>query len=83
MRPCLPDEECQKQGKEFVPACLRHRRQHGQDKPDGAGPERQKAFWEPASGDEEGALSDDSMTDLYPRKRPGGRAHCQAPAWPL
>ncbi|XP_040819328.1 surfeit locus protein 2 [Ochotona curzoniae] len=59
-------EECQKQGKEFVPACLRHRRQHGQDKPDGAGPERQKAFWEPASGDEEGALSDDSMTDLYP-----------------
>lgn len=35
---------------------------------DGDGlPGQRTAFWEPASSDE-GSLSDDSMTDLYPRK---------------
>ncbi|KAL6085454.1 hypothetical protein STEG23_004656 [Scotinomys teguina] len=34
---------------------------------DGDGlPDQRTAFWEPASSDEGGSLSDDSMTDLYP-----------------
>ncbi|KFO21507.1 surfeit locus protein 2 [Fukomys damarensis] len=70
-------EECQKQGVEFVPACLRHRRrreyQMDGDKP--LGPK--DTFWQPESSGEEAALSDDSMTDLYPpelftKKDPGG-----------
>lgn len=32
-------------------------------------PGQRTGFWEPASSDEGGALSDDSMTDLYPRKQ--------------
>lgn len=31
-------------------------------------PGQRTGFWEPASSDEGGASSDDSMTDLYPRK---------------
>ncbi|XP_008578904.1 PREDICTED: surfeit locus protein 2 [Galeopterus variegatus] len=59
-------EECQKQGVEYVPACLLHRRRRREDPMDSDGPPYSKeAFWEPASSDE-GALSDDSMTDLYP-----------------
>ncbi|XP_048201700.1 surfeit locus protein 2 [Perognathus longimembris pacificus] len=58
-------EECQEQGVEFVPACLLHKRRKREDHTDGdrCGP---SAFWEPASSDEGGTLSDDSMTDLYP-----------------
>lgn len=69
---CLPDEKCQKQGVEYVPACLLHKRKRGEDQMDGAGPPRlREAFWEPASSDDGTAASDsdDSMTDLYPRKR--------------
>ncbi|KAL2782238.1 surfeit locus protein 2 isoform 2, partial [Daubentonia madagascariensis] len=59
-------EDCQKQGLEFVPACLLHggrrrRRRDGDGRPRPRG-----AFWEPTSSDEGGALSDDSVTDLYP-----------------
>ncbi|XP_004482451.1 surfeit locus protein 2 isoform X2 [Dasypus novemcinctus] len=69
-------EACQKQGVEFVPACLLHKRrragQAASDGPPGGGAD----FWEPVSSDEEGAQSDDSMTDLYPpelftQKTPG------------
>ncbi|XP_037653326.1 surfeit locus protein 2 isoform X1 [Choloepus didactylus] len=73
----LPDEECQKQGVEFVPACLLHKRRRRGGPVDSDGlPGRGAAFWEPASSDEEGAQSDDSMTDLYPpelftQKAPG------------
>lgn len=67
---CLPDEECQKQGVEYVPACLLHKRKRKEDRMDGDGPSRPRAaFWEPESSDEDGAApsgSDDSMTDLYP-----------------
>lgn len=68
--------ECQERGEEYVPARLLQRRQR-RDQQHGDGPPApQHAFWEPASGDEEGAASDDSMTDLYPpelftRKAPG------------
>lgn len=60
-------EECQKQGMEYVPACLLHKRKKREDQMDRDElPGQRTAFWEPASSDEEGALSDDSMTDLYP-----------------
>ncbi|XP_003911196.1 surfeit locus protein 2 [Papio anubis] len=59
-------EECQKQGVEYVPACLVHRRRKREDQMDGDGPSPREAFWEPTSSDEGGAPSDDSMTDLYP-----------------
>lgn len=65
----LPDEECQKQGVEYVPACLVHRRRRREDQMDGDGPSPREAFWEATSSDEGGAPSDDSMTDLYPRKQ--------------
>ncbi|KAK2120537.1 hypothetical protein P7K49_001923 [Saguinus oedipus] len=65
----FPDAECQKQGLEYVPVCLVHRRRKREDRMDGDGPRSWEAFWEPMSSDEGGAPSDDSMTDLYPRKR--------------
>lgn len=67
---CSPDEECQKQGVEFVPTCLLHKRRRA-DQVDGDGPPHPRAaFWEPESSDGDAAvLSDsDSMTDLYPGK---------------
>lgn len=67
----LPDERCQKQGAEYVAACLLHRRRRREDQVDGAGPPRRgEAFWEPSSGEDGAAASDsdDSMTDLYPRE---------------
>ncbi|XP_030162387.1 surfeit locus protein 2 [Lynx canadensis] len=76
-------ERCQKQGAEYVAACLLHRRRRREDRVDGAGPPRRgEAFWEPSSGEDGAATSDsdDSMTDLYPpevftRKDPGGTEH--------
>ncbi|XP_072816589.1 surfeit locus protein 2 isoform X1 [Vicugna pacos] len=62
-------EECQKQGVEYVPACLLHKRRRREDQLDGDGPSRpREAFWEPTSSDDGAAPSDsdDSMTDLYP-----------------
>uniref|UniRef100_A0A8C5K6D8 Surfeit gene 2 n=1 Tax=Jaculus jaculus TaxID=51337 RepID=A0A8C5K6D8_JACJA len=59
-------EECKKQGVEYVPACLLHRKRKREDERDKDEPSGQRpAFWEPTSSDEE-VLSDDSMTDLYP-----------------
>lgn len=66
----LLDEECQKQGVEYVPACLLHKRKKREDQMDVDDlPGQRTEFWEPTSSDEGGALSDDSMTDLYPRKQ--------------
>lgn len=68
---CLPDEKCQKQGVEYVPACLLHKRRRKEAQMDGTGPPHSReAFWEPASSEDDAAASDseDSMTDLYPRK---------------
>ncbi|EPY73418.1 surfeit locus protein 2-like protein [Camelus ferus] len=65
----LQKYECQKQGVEYVPACLLHKRRRREDQRDGGGPPRpREAFWEPASSDDGAAPSDtdDSMTDLYP-----------------
>ncbi|XP_045419773.1 surfeit locus protein 2 [Lemur catta] len=62
-------KDCEQQGLEFIPACLLHgrRRRRREDQRDGGGPPcPREAFWEPMSSDEGGALSDDSMTDLYP-----------------
>ncbi|KAM4850672.1 surfeit locus protein 2 isoform X1 [Urocitellus parryii] len=73
-----PDEDCQKQGVEYVPACLLHKKRRVESQVDrNQPPGLREAFWEPLSSDEGGALSDDSMTDLYPpelftRKDPGG-----------
>ncbi|XP_009894581.2 surfeit locus protein 2 [Dryobates pubescens] len=63
-------EQCQKDGLEFVPACLRQRKQrrqrpeeqmNGSKKPSG-----KQEFWEPESSSEDGEETDDSMSDLYP-----------------
>ncbi|KAM9207338.1 surfeit locus protein 2 [Dugong dugon] len=59
-------EECQKQGVEYVPACLLHRRRRREDQDGGRPPGRRADFWEPASSHEGGSQSDDSLTDLYP-----------------
>lgn len=56
-------KECQKQGVEFVPACLLHKRKREAQM---NGDQLKGTFWQPQSSDEEAALSDDSMTDLYP-----------------
>ncbi|KAM8804000.1 surfeit locus protein 2 [Rhynchonycteris naso] len=72
-------EECQKQGVDYVPACLLHKRRRREDQMDSDGPPR----WEPVSSDDEGTApsgSDDSMTDLYPaelftQKDLGGTQH--------
>lgn len=63
---------------EYVPACLLHKKRKVESQVDGNQPPGlREAFWEPPSSDEGGALSDDSMTDLYPpelfsRKDPEG-----------
>jgi len=68
----LSDEECQKEGVEYVPACLRQRKQrtqHPDDQKNGSRqPYRKEEFWEPKSSDEDGEETDDSMSDLYPRE---------------
>lgn len=57
---------------EYVPACLRQKKQrpqHPDDQTNGsARPHRKEEFWEPKSSDEDGAETDDSMSDLYPRE---------------
>lgn len=70
---CPPDKECQKQGVEFVPACLLHKRKREAQM---NGDQLKGTFWQPQSSDEEAALSDDSMTDLYPRKSSPAPARC-------
>ncbi|NXW35809.1 SURF2 protein, partial [Phaetusa simplex] len=63
-------EECQKAGVEYVPACLRQKKQraqHPDDQMNGSRqPYRKEEFWEPKSSDEDGEETDDSMSDLYP-----------------
>ncbi|XP_007475288.1 surfeit locus protein 2 isoform X1 [Monodelphis domestica] len=68
-------EECQKQGVEYIPACLLQKRRKREDLIDSDQQPRKKDFWQPESSDEEDQ-SDDSMTDLYPpelfsEKNPG------------
>ncbi|XP_051663809.1 surfeit locus protein 2 [Manacus candei] len=63
-------EECQREGVEYVPACLRQKKQraqHPDDQMNGSRkPHRKEEFWEPKSSDEDGEETDDSMSDLYP-----------------
>ncbi|NXH09779.1 SURF2 protein, partial [Bucco capensis] len=64
-------EQCQKEGVEYVPACLRQKKQqkpqHPDDQRNGSRkPYRKEEFWEPKSSDEDGEETDDSMSDLYP-----------------
>nr|XP_017517847.2 surfeit locus protein 2 [Manis javanica] len=75
-------EECQRQGVEYVPACLLHKRKKREDQAARDGPPcPREAFWEPMSSDDSAAPSDsDSMADLYPpelftRKELGGPKH--------
>ncbi|XP_027725549.1 surfeit locus protein 2 [Vombatus ursinus] len=69
-------EECQKQGVEYVPACLLQKRRRQEDLIDGdQQPRKKEDFWKPESSDED-HQSDDSMSDLYPselftEKNPG------------
>ncbi|KAM3825493.1 surfeit locus protein 2 [Vipera latastei] len=63
-------EECQKEGLEYVPACLlqkrrRPRQETGNGLCKGKGKPR-GAFWEPPASDEGGNESEDSLSDLYP-----------------
>lgn len=66
------DEECQKEGLEYVPACLlQRRRRPRQDTGNGFGAGKGKprgGFWEPPASDEGGNETDDSLSDLYPGK---------------
>ncbi|XP_008937447.1 PREDICTED: surfeit locus protein 2, partial [Merops nubicus] len=63
-------EQCQEEGVEYIPACLRQkkqRRQHPEDQRNGSRqPHSKEEFWEPQSSDEMGEETDDSMSDLYP-----------------
>ncbi|XP_065552224.1 surfeit locus protein 2 [Lathamus discolor] len=63
-------EECQKEGVEYIPTCLRQkqrRMQHSDDQMNRSRqPYRKEEFWEPQSSDEDGEETDDSMSDLYP-----------------
>ncbi|KAM6243781.1 surfeit locus protein 2 [Porphyrio hochstetteri] len=63
-------EHCQKEGVEYIPACLRQKKQrtqHPDDQMNGnRQPYRKEEFWEPKSSDEDGEETDDSMSDLYP-----------------
>ncbi|XP_036983604.2 surfeit locus protein 2 isoform X2 [Artibeus jamaicensis] len=78
-------DECHKQGVEFVPTCLLHKRRRREGQANSDGPPRLRAaFWEPESSDDDGDTapldSDDSMTDLYPaelftEEHPGGAEH--------
>ncbi|KAM6431332.1 surfeit locus protein 2 isoform 2-T3 [Liasis olivaceus] len=67
-------EECQKEGLEYVPACLLQKRRKPRQETDnglweGKGKPRQRgAFWEPPPSDEGASDTDDSLSDLYPAK---------------
>ncbi|KAM4889794.1 surfeit locus protein 2 isoform 4-T4 [Sylvia borin] len=64
-------EECQREGVEYIPACLRgkkQRAQHPDEQTNGSRqPHRKEEFWEPKSSEEDGEETDDSMSDLYPQ----------------
>lgn len=57
---------------EYIPACLRQKKQraqHPDDQMNGSRqPHRKEEFWEPKSSEEDGEETDDSMSDLYPRE---------------
>uniref|UniRef100_A0A670YBI4 Surfeit 2 n=1 Tax=Pseudonaja textilis TaxID=8673 RepID=A0A670YBI4_PSETE len=63
-------EECQKEGLEYVPASLLHKRRRPRQETDNGLCERRGkpkgAFWEPPASDEGGSETDDSLSDLYP-----------------
>lgn len=69
--PLLPalDEECVKQGIEFVPAALKQKRPKGTREDPRERPSSQGSkSWEPSSSDDDQSDSEDSMSDLYPRQ---------------
>ncbi|XP_009868328.1 PREDICTED: surfeit locus protein 2, partial [Apaloderma vittatum] len=59
-------EECQKEGVEYVPACLAQKKQRSGDQVNGSKEPYKTEFWEPMYSDEDGEKTDDSMSDLYP-----------------
>ncbi|XP_023794038.1 surfeit locus protein 2 isoform X1 [Cyanistes caeruleus] len=63
-------EECQREGVDYIPACLRQKKQqaqHSDDQTNGSRqPHRKEEFWEPEFSKEDGEETDDSMSDLYP-----------------
>nr|XP_033817447.1 surfeit locus protein 2 [Geotrypetes seraphini] len=61
-------QECQKNGTEYIPACLQNKKVTRWAKKADGDRERGKkgTFWQPASSEEEGDESDDSLSDLYP-----------------
>ncbi|CAH2316625.1 surfeit locus 2 [Pelobates cultripes] len=59
-------KECQKEGKEYVPACLLQKKR--QKHFGGDGSSGKKDTWEPTISNSEDSDSGDSMSDLYPDK---------------
>lgn len=64
------DEECTRQGIEFVPARLKQKKPKGSGGQGGRGssPQRGNTAWEASPSDEDHSDSEDSMSDLYPRQ---------------
>lgn len=67
------DEECMKQGIEFVPARMKQKRPKGieEDFRHGNTSKHANGLWEPTSSEGDHSDSEDSMSDLYPRQYPG------------
>ncbi|NXG54707.1 SURF2 protein, partial [Hemiprocne comata] len=63
-------EQCQKEGTQYIPACLQQKQRRAQRPHEHMNGSRQprgkEEFWEAKSSDEDGEETDDSMSDLYP-----------------
>ncbi|KAG9477669.1 hypothetical protein GDO78_012921 [Eleutherodactylus coqui] len=60
-----PDEECQKQGVDYVPFCMQSKKKQRHLKDNRAGGEGGQ-MWKPEDSHSEDSDSGDSMSDLYP-----------------
>lgn len=64
------DEECVKQGIEFIPTRLTQKRPRNTEEEGSRGnpSKHSSSTWEPSSSDDGHSDSEDSMSDLYPRQ---------------
>ena len=77
--PLAPDEECVKQGIDFVPARLKQKKPRdnvGEDFGRGRASKQGRGTMDPSSSDEDHSDSEDSMSDLYPCQYPTD-THCR------
>ena len=77
------DEDCMREGIPFVPARLQNKRPKNHNMFEAEAPRRRESkpkdeMWEPSSNDEDESDSEDSMSDLYPRK---GHTHTYLPTY--